>query len=186
MTATPVLRELVRPTARAIAWTPVLAVSAGLLSIAALLRLADRPVDIVLGLGAAATASALVFALDDPAARLLAPLPTSAMTRRLLRIALVTAVALPSWLLVATILPGDGLGLLPLLALTSTGVAAATWLRPDRSVAPAASVPLLWVATGQLLGGTLGLLGDAATLWRTHPAYVAVVALALVIAGRHR
>ena len=108
------------------------------------------------------------------------------MTRRLLRLTLVAVVALPSWLLVATLLPGAGLGLLPLLALTSTGVAAATWLRPGTSVAPAASVPLLWVATGQLLGGSLGILGDAATLWRTHPAYVAVAALALVVAGRHR
>jgi hypothetical protein len=186
MTAPPVLRELVRPTARAIAWTPVLAVSVGLLSIAALLRLADRPVDVVLGVGAAATASALVFALDDPAARLLAPLPTSAMTRRLLRLALVAAVAVPSWLLVAALLPGDGLGLLPLLALTSTGVAVATRLRPGVSVAPAAAAPLLWVAAGQLVGGALGIVGDVATLWQTHPAYVAAAGLALVVAGRHR
>jgi hypothetical protein len=186
MTSGAVLGQLTRPTARSMAWSPVVAVTAGLLLLAFLLRLADRPADVALGLGAGAVAAAVVFALHDPAAALLAPVPTSTMTRRLLRVALVTALVLPAWLLTAELLPGPGLGLLPLLALASTGVAVAVWLPSGRSVTLAAAVPLVWVTAGQLLGVGLGPVGEAVGWWHTHPVYVAAVALALLVAGRTR
>jgi hypothetical protein len=194
MTTGAVLGRLAGPTARTTAWSPVLAATAGLLVVAVLLRLADDPDHTVLRLGAAQTtlrlgaaavAAGTVFALHDPAAVLLAALPTSAMTRRLLRVGLVAAVVLPAWLLVAGVLPGPGNGLLPLLALTTTGLALATWL-PAGPVALAASAPLVWVAVSELLGDVLGPAGTAAAWWHTRPLLVVAVACGCLVAGRHR
>lgn len=184
MTAT--VREATYPTVRAIAWAPLLAVSASLLGVAALLRASDARPGPTLVLGAAAMAAAAVFALRDPAAALLAGVPTSAMARRLLRVGLVAAVALPAWLVVTLVLPGEGAALAPALALAVTGVAAATWLGGEAAVGPAAAVPLLWAGTGELLGDLAGPVGDALSWWRTEPWYVVAVALALLVLGRHR
>jgi hypothetical protein len=178
------LAQATAPTARAVAWTPVAVVVAGLLAAAALVRTADQPPGAVLTLGTAALAAALVFALRDPAADLLAAVPTSAFARSLLRAGLVAAVAVPGWLVVTWLLPGSELALLPLLALAATGLAVAT-ATPLR-VGTAAALPLVWATLAQFLGDVHGLVGDAATVWREHPAYVTLAALALLALGGRR
>jgi hypothetical protein len=183
---TPVLRQATVPTARAIAWSPLLVVGGMLLAIGTAVRLLDSPPGALLVLGAAATAAAVVFSLRDPAAALLAAVPITRFRRRALRLALVGTVALPLWLLVADVLPGDGLALGPLLALASSGVAVATWLPVDRDVSVAAAVPLLWASAAQLVGGSVGPVDDVLGWWRTDPWWVVAVAAALVALGRHR
>ena len=74
---------------------------------AGLFRLRDTPSDTVVVMGAAGLAAALVLALRDPADALLAPLPVARLTRRLLRLALVAAAAVPVWFAVTLLLPGD-------------------------------------------------------------------------------
>ncbi|MET1058534.1 MAG: hypothetical protein ABWX84_02990 [Nocardioides sp.] len=180
------LRQAAYPTTRAITWAPLVAVGGLLLALGTVLRLLDGPPGPVLVLGAAAMAAALVFSLRDPAAPLLAAVPTPLIVRRVLRLALVGAVALPLWGLVATMLPGDGLALAPGLALTATGVAVATWLPIDRDVSVAAAVPLFWASATELLGGVGGVAGDALARWATDPWWVVAVAGLLVALGRHR
>ena len=180
------LRQAAVPTARALAWTPVLAVGALLLLAAGLFRLADQVAPPVLWLGAGAMAATLVFALRDPAAPMLAATPTSLGVRRALRLGLVAAMALPLWLLVTATAPGSGTGLGQVLALTATGVAVATWLPDDRGVSVAAAVPLLWAASAELFAGALGVVGDASAWWRTDPAYVVTAAAVAIVLGRHR
>lgn len=181
-----VLRQAAVPTARALAWAPVLAVGAVLLLAAGLFRLADKVAPPLLWLGAGATAATLVFALRDPAASLLAATPTTLAVRRGLRLGLVAAVALPLWLLVTAIAPGHGTALGPVLALTAAGVAVATWLPDDRGVSVAAAVPLLWAASAELFAGGLDVVGDAAAWWRTDPAYVVTAAVVAIVLGRNR
>jgi hypothetical protein len=183
---TAILREAAYPTVRAITWAPVLAVSAALLGLAALLRASEARPGATLVLGAAAMAAAAMFALRDPAGALLAGVPTSPMARRLLRVGLVAAVALPSWLVVTLVLPGDGTALAPALALTATGLAAATWLGASAAVGTAAAVPLLWAGAGETIGRLSWPVGDALSWWRTDPWYVVAVALVLLVVGRHR
>ena len=180
------LRQATYPTTRAIAWAPLLAVVGLLLALGTVLRLLDGRPGPVLVLGAAAMAAVLVFALRDPVEPLLAALPTDRIRRRALRLALVGAVALPLWLLVAEVLPGDGLALAPGLALAATGVAIATWLPVDRDISVAAAVPLLWASAAQMLGGGAGAAGDVAAWWRTDPWWVVAVAGLLITLGRHR
>jgi hypothetical protein len=183
---TTALRQAAYPTARALAWTPLLAAGAGLLVVAAALRLLDSRPGPVLVLGAATMAAALVFSLRDPAAALLAAVPVPLLQRRALRLGLTAAVTLPVWLLVAATVPGEGFALAPLLALAAAGVAVATWLPVDRDVSVAAGVPLAWASLAQLLGDRAGLLGDAAAWWRTDPWWVVVAAALLIGLGRHR
>ena len=180
------LHQAVRPTARAIAWTPVLGLAVGLLAVAGLFRLGDESSDAVLGMGAGALSAALVLSWRDAAAGLLAPVPVSRFARRLLRLGLVALVAVPVGLLVATVLPGDDRMVAPLLALTGTGVAVATWLPVERDVTLAAAVPLVWVCLAEMVGGLTGPVGDAATLWRTDPWPVLALALVVLVAGRRR
>ena len=87
MTAPGVVLSAAAPTAKATAWTPLVALSIGLLLVAGLFRLRDTSSDAVVVMGAAGLAAALVLALRDPADALLAPLPVPRLTRRLLRLA---------------------------------------------------------------------------------------------------
>lgn len=183
---TATLRQAAYPTTRAMAWAPLLAVGALLLALGAALRLLDGRPGPVLALGVAAMAAALVFSLRDPAAPLLAALPTTLVVRRCLRLALAGAVALPVWVLVALVLPGDGLALAPGLALAAAGVAVATWLPLDRGISVAAAVPLLWASASELFGGVGGVVGDALAWWRTDPWWVVAAAVTLVVLGRDR
>jgi hypothetical protein len=180
------LRQAAQPTVRAVAWSPLLVVVGMLLALGTALRLLDSPPGPVLALGAAAMAAVLVFSLRDPAAALLAAVPISRFQRRALRLALVGTVALPLWLLLADVLPGDGAALGPLLALTASGVAVATWLPVDRDTSVAAAVPLLWASAAQLLGDAVGPASDVLTWWVTDPWWVVAAAVVLVALGRHR
>ena len=186
MTTPAVVLTATAPTARATAWTPLIALSVGLLLVAGVFRLRDTPSETVVVMGAAGLAAALVLAVRDPADALLAALPVSRLTRRLLRLALVTLVAAPIWLAFTLLLPGGERGLAPLVALTASGVAVATWLPVERDVLPAAALPLVWATAAELLGGLGGFVGDLADLWVRHPWPVALVALVLVVIGRHR
>ena len=183
---TPALRQATLPTTRAIAWSPLLVVGGVLLAVATALRLLDSPPGSVLVLGAATMAAVLVFSLRDPAAALLAAVPISRFQRRALRLALVATVALPLWLLVADVLPGDGVALGPLLALAARGVAVATWLPVDRDTSVAAAVPLLWASAAELFGGSAGPANDVLTWWQTDPWWVTAAAVTLVLLGRNR
>ena len=180
------LRQAGYPTFRALAWSPLVAVGGGLLVVAAALRLLDSRPGPVLALGAATMAAVLVASLRDPAAALLAAVPLPLLQRRAVRLGLVAAAALPVWLLVAVTTPGDGLALAPLAALTSSGLAVATWLPAERDVTLAAAVPLVWVSLAVLLGDRAGLLGEAAAWWQTDPWWVAATGALLVGLGRHR
>ena len=183
---TTALRQAAYPTSRALAWSPLVAVGGSLLVVAVTLRLLDSRPGPVLALGAATMAAVLVSSLRDPAAALLAAVPVPLLQRRAVRLALVGAVALPVWLLVAVTTPGDGLALAPLAALTSTGLAVATWLPADRDVILAAAVPLVWVSVAVLFGDRVGFLGDAAAWWQTDPWRVAAAGALVVGLGRHR
>ncbi len=125
-----------------------------------------------------------MLALRDPADALLAPLPVARLTRRLLRLALVAAVAVPVWLAVTLLLPGDERGLAPLVALTACGVAVATWLPVERDV-PRRQPPCRWcgppLPSSSATGA--GCVGDVADLWVRHPWPVAAGALVLVVLG---
>lgn len=180
------LRQTAAPTARAVSWTPLLAVGCVLGVLAMVFSAWDTTSPTVLGLGAGAMAATLVLAWRDPAASLLAALPVSLFTRRLVRLVLTATVAVPLWLLVTLVLPGDGSALGPFLALSCAGLGVATWLPADRDVTVAAVVPLLWATLAELFGEVSGIVGAAAGLPVTHAAPVAFGGLVLLLLGRHR
>jgi hypothetical protein len=160
--------------------------AAVLLALSALLHAQEAPSPTVLSLGAGAMAAAMVHALGDPAAALLAAVPVSRAARRLLRLASAALVAVPLWLLATYLLPGDGTALGPLVALVAVGLAVATWLPVDRPVTVAAGVPLLWVVLGEVLGDADGPVGHVALAWSDQPLAVAAVGAVLFVLGRHR
>lgn len=183
----PALALAVPPTSRAVAWTPLLAVSATLLVVAALARAIGGSVGPLPLLAVASLAAIVLDAAHDPAERLLAPLPVPAFTRRLLRAVLVAIPATVALVVVTRLLPGASEDLLlPGLALTLSGLALATWLPPGREVRLAAALPVAWVSTHLLIGDTLGTGGAAAGWWLTDPVEVCVVASVLIALGSRR
>jgi hypothetical protein len=181
-----VLARAAVPSLRTVTWTPIVVASAVLLALSALLRAQDAPSQAVLSLGAGAMAAAMVHALGDQAAALLAAVPVSRAARRLLRIGSAALVAVPLWLLATYLLPGAGTALAQLGALVVVGLAVATWLPFDRPVTVAAGVPLLWVALGEVLGDADGPIGRVALVWNDQPLAVAAVGALLFVLGRHR
>lgn len=121
----------VRPTMRSIGWTPLVGVAACL---ALVTVWADRWPEDLVGVAAASVAAAVVAGLADPAAALLAAVPTSAAVRRARRLALLVPAGCAVWLGTAH---GHVLGL---LALTAVGVAVSVWAGVPLGVA----VPLAW------------------------------------------
>jgi hypothetical protein len=127
------------PTVRSISWAPLVGVSACL---AVVTVWADRWPEDLEGIGAACVAAAVVAGLADPAASLLAAVPTSEAVRRARRLALLVPVALAVWLATAGgALPG-------LLVLTAVGVAVSVWAGVPLGVA----VPLAWVILARAAG----------------------------------
>lgn len=194
MTRLLVARLTLRPTALAMPWSPVAVVALAGLVVAWLAgSLSDRATALPFVV-AGALAAAAVAGLRDTADELLRPLPTSVLSRRLLRAVLLALVVGPAALGVALLTPGPG-AVPATLALGLTGLAAATWL-PARGatgngvlgngVLAAAAVPAGWVTAGLALGDRLGPLGDAAGWWSTQPWPVAAVAALAVAAGRSR
>lgn len=156
----------VRPTARATSWAPLATVAACLVVAQGLAEYAGARPSELTGVAAAAVAAAVVAGLRDPAAALLAAVPTSAAVRRGRRLALLAPAGLGVWL--ATI----GGPLLGLLALTAAGLAVAVWTGVPIGVA----VPLLWVLVARA--------GDLD--WDQHSEVVAAAAGAALWMGRNR
>jgi hypothetical protein len=181
---TRLLLQAVVPAARSSAWGPLVVVAAALLPVSLLARGADRPLDTLVWIGAAAVASALVYALRDRCEQLLAALPTWRATRRGLRLVVLAPAALALWWLVTSLLPGDLRALGPATALLLSGLAVATWAPTDRAVALGAALPLGWVALDLLVGPDV--LAGAAAWWRTEPLVVSVLAAVALVLGRHR
>lgn len=167
------------PTLRATSWSSLAAV-AGCLAVAAVTAYPDRWPAGLLGIVAAAVAAATVGGLRDPAASLLAAVPTSASLRRARRLLLLVPAGLAVWLgwLVAGhhTLPSLGWPVAGVLALMATGIAVAVWA-PDRlAVAAGAAVPLAWVVTARSGGWE----------WDPQPELVTAAAGAAILIGRNR
>jgi hypothetical protein len=136
------MKPWIRPTARSIAWTPLAGVGVCLAAAAALSSPAGPLTANMVGVAAAALAAAVVAGTHDPAAALLAAVPTSAATRQARRLAMLVPVGLGLWL--ATIggsLPG-------LLALTVVGLAVSA----RAGVPVGVVVPLAWTAVAWAAG----------------------------------
>ncbi len=181
-----VLVHAVIPTARAVSWTPLVAATAGLLALALIVRSQQAVSPEILSLGVGATAAAIVYALRDPAAALLAAVPVSNLGRGLLRLGLAAAVALPLWLLVTAVLPGARTEVASLAALVAAGLAISSWLPEGRGVTLAAGAPLLWVAAGELFSDLDGPVHTVLRAWSSHPIPVAVIGLLLFMLGGRR
>lgn len=152
------------PTARSISWWPMAVVAVLLTGTTAL---ADAtPVNLV-GVAAATLAAGVVVGLRDPAAALLAAMPTSAAVRRARRLVLLLPVELGvSWI------SGSNVPLGGLVALTTAGVAVAFWAGPAAGIA----VPLCWVVAARAGGFA----------WDQHLTLVTIAAAAALWTGRNR
>jgi hypothetical protein len=134
-------------------------------------------------------AAALVAGLRDPAAALLAAVPTSAARRRARRQALLVPVGLALW--VAFLMaarqwePGLGWPLGAVTALTVTGFAVAAWA-PDRiALAAGVAAPLVWYA-GAHAGGSDRGLAEVLLAWQHHPWLVTTASLTALLLRRNR
>jgi hypothetical protein len=179
-----VLVQAALPTARAVRWTPGVALSGLLVASAALARYADRPADVVLVIAAAGLAATVVAGLQDPAAVLLAAVPVSAMRQRLVRLAVVGTPALAVWWVLDSLSTARISGPGPLLALTATGVAVAVWAPPRRAVLLGAATPVALFALHQV--APAGTASEMTAWWLTDPWWVLAAATLLCVAGRRR
>ena len=183
--------EWVQPTTRAILWSPLLGAAATSLGVGALVWLSDGPLGALFGLLAAVIASTVIAGLHDPAADLLAASPTSETRRRARRLMLLGPAAVLAWLVLigmarlASPESATGWSVGPLIALTATGVSAATWCPARWAVTAGATVPLLWFACARLSSGE-GIHTDLLAAWETTPWTVTAIALALVLIGARR
>lgn len=177
------------PTARAIPWTPLAGVAACLAATTAVaVHTGTWPLGI-LGIASAALAAALVAGLRDPAAALLAAVPTSPARRRARRQALLLPAGLAVWLLSVWAArqwePAVGWPLGPLAALTATGFAVAAWV-PDRiSLEAGVAAPLLWYAAAR--AGDVGRNPtEQFVAWQHSPWIVTTAALTALLIRRDR
>ena len=181
----------VAPTARAVPWQPLAGIGTALVGVSAVATYADRWPVTLLGLAAAGVAAATVAGLHDPAAALLAAVPTSAARRRAHRVALLAPVALLIWLGYVAVghhwYPGLGWPLGQVTALATTGLALAAWWPADRTdvrVGAGVAAVLLWYAVARP-----GLVDDHAEVllaWQHHPWIVSAVAVAALLVRRER
>ena len=183
-----------RHTAHAVSWSPlgtgiVLLVGAG-----AALSAAGASADPLVGLAAATLAAGALAGLNDPAAALLAAVPTSSARRRAHRLALLVPAALAGWaglLVVARLDDGwqAGWPVGPLAALLMTGVAVATWAPAGWSVPAAVTVPLAWALVERLVSAELvgrWLTEWVLSVWIVHPWAVVACAGAATAEGWRR
>lgn len=181
------LAQATRPTARAMPWRPLGAVAILLVLVLTVHRGSGQPAHTFLAVAAATLAGLVVGALHDPAAPVLATVPLSAMSRRVIRLLLVCVPVLSLWWTL-TVLSGPspathGPG--PLVALAAAGVAVAVWVPSERGVLVGGSVPMAWYAVDQLAPWT-GVAADVAAWWRTEPWSVTAVAVLVLVVGRRR
>jgi hypothetical protein len=174
------------PTVRATAWSPLLAVGVLLVGVSALLASVDRWAGGQLGIAAAGLAASVVAGLRDPAAALLAAVPTPAPVRRARRLLLLVPVAAATWL--AFLWPGqqvlEGLGwpVAPALALLATALAAAAWAGTASGVV----APLAWAAVEKGSGALGQDVSEVLLAWQHHPWIVTLAAVAALLIGRDR
>lgn len=179
--------QALAPTTRAISWSPLAAAVACLLCVAGVERFVDGRPGGLTPMAVATLSAAVVMSLHDPAARLLAAVPVSALARRLTRLGLAVVPAAAAWLLVDALVPSDSMALADsAAALVLAGLAVATWLPPERDARVAATIPPAWVVLHLVSGGAAGPVGEVAGRWATDPLPVAAVALVLIVTGRHR
>lgn len=184
----------VRPTHRAIDWTPLTLITSAILIASIILgwRTIEVPA-LIQDLGVAGLAAAVVISLGDPARALLQALPTSPIARLTHRVALLAGA---TTLAVAAIVAAEHLlALSPtaepelataLIALAAIGIAVYATISPivDRANEAAAGVILLWVAAAAL---PVAFLADPVRMaWLHHPWIVTAAAAALTLgATRH-
>ena len=178
------------PTARSTSWQPMAGVAVVLTGLSALAVGVGRWPDSLLGVVAAALAAAVVAGLRDPAAALLAAVPTSAAVRRARRIALLAPVALLVWLAYLSagheLLAAQGWPMGALAALTATGLAVATWAPARVAVSAGVVVPLLWVVAARASHGLDASVAEVLLAWKHHPWIVTAAAVAALLMGRNR
>jgi hypothetical protein len=142
------------------------------------------------GIAAAALAAALVAGLRDPAAALVAAVPTSPARRRARREALLVPAGLALWLgtLAAAGVwdPGVGRPLGPVVALSATGLAVAVWAPRRIALEAGVATPLLWFVTAGAAGELDTGLREALVAWQDHPWIVTAAASAALLMGRNR
>lgn len=178
------------PTARATPWTPVTGVAVCLAAVTAVAAYVDSWPVAVLGIAAAALSAAVVAGLHDPAAALLAAMPTAASVRRARRLCLLVPVGLALWLAYVGAgrqwEPGVGWSLGTVAALATTGLAVAVWAPPRAAVESGVAAPLGWYAVTQAGGSLTGEHAEVLFAWQHHPWIVTVAAVAALLIGRNR
>lgn len=172
----------VAPTARAVEWLPLVAVGAVLVATSTLASHTGRwPLDLV-GVAAGAVAAATVAGLQDPAADLLAALPTSATRRRAHRLALLVPLALAVWMAYLwpgqSVTPTPGWPLAPLVALLATGLAVVVLAPPAAAMAAGVAAPLVWTAADRVGGRLDDTFRGVLSAWQHHPWLVITAAVA--------
>ncbi len=178
------------PTARATSWQPMAGVAVALTGLSAMAAGTARWPVSLLGIVAASLAAAVVAGLRDPAAALLAAVPTSEAVRRARRVALLVPVAVLVWLAYLSVghellaAPGWPIGMLA--ALTATGLAVAGWAPARVAVTAGVAVPLLWVAAGRASHGLDPSVEELLLAWKNHPWIVTTAAVAALLMGRNR
>jgi hypothetical protein len=181
--------NLVRSTAPALSWAPILVGSATLLAIAvwALLTGADHPLT-ALRLGTIVCVAGSAFAFDDPAANTTAPYPVSLRLRCASRAAIPATLGTATWLAAVALAPLTGHDVRVLateaLALAALAIAAALLALRTGSPRPGLIVgPLLFgfVLLSARLGSYAILPYDVAAQGTARPLETALAHLALIV-----
>jgi hypothetical protein len=178
-----------RPTRRAINWTPLALITVSLLTTSIVLgwRMIEVP-GLIQQVGVAGLAAAVALGLGDPARQLLQAVPTRPIVRLTRRVALLAGATA---LVVAAIAVGERVvGLSPtaepelaaaLVALAAIGLTVHAALSPttDHANEAAAGAILLWVAAAFL---PIALLPDPVRIaWLHHPWIVTTAAAAVTL-----
>lgn len=187
MTASP---AWVAPTVRAVPWQPLGAVALCLAGVVLAATVRGSWPWGVLDVAAAGLAAAVVAGLRDPAADLLAALPTSAARRRTRRLLLLVPAGLGTWLAYLAVgnalTPELGWPVGPAVALVATGCAVATWAPARVAVEAGAAAPLLWMGVARATNGLPEPVTVLASGYEQHPWIVTLAALAVTWMGRNR
>ena len=183
----PALAQAARPTARTLAWRPLVGLASLLTIVLAVARGSGQSVDALLAVAAAALAGLVVAAMRDPAGTLLASVPVSVRQRQVLRLALVGLPVLALWWAMTQVAGPTAAphGAGPLVALAASGVAVAVWWPSHRGVLVGGCVPMAWYALDRFVPWS-GVAEDVAGWWRTESWAVAAVAVLVLVAGRRR
>ena len=132
----------------------------------------------------------MVAGLRDPAAELLAAVPTSAATRRTRRQALLVPTGLVLWLgyLGAAHLwaPEMAWPIGPAVALMATGCAVAVWAPQRLAVEAGVAAPLVWVALARVAVALDQEYAQVLFAFQHHPWIVTTAAVAALLMGRKR